>query len=689
MDGFTTHIKLKPVLLLIVLLYILTPISLLSQYNFDNTGGKLQNNGVIRVKSGHTKGLPDTVGGKFEFLFNVPNLFQEFPGVTYNKILISGASYKDIASVRPAPLTSLDSIWILNNSILLTMESGVDARASVVNEATVKGINQFRLINENKEQDIQGRGEFNILNIDNPLGVDIVNNGGFLVSKKLELTRGELRNSSVNNFRMGDSSWIIRHSGASLSSEPVFDKTVNVQYVSVGEMTTSGELPSDSTVLQNLRVENVGGITLNKDVTVNDTLLLSDVIRTEPDSINKFVLTYTNSAKDPIFTTPDAEIEGSFRRKFLRFDSTRLVFNNPYTYALIENQRAAGSMKEMTFRVKPRTFPPFLNGTSKVKRSFEISARDENFNLVQTGMNITLGWGWRHLPDTNDPKHETNSLQVPNLRLQRWVNNEWYDLEKSEDAITDPSGWGSGYTANINALGNFAIGMPGNLYLLALNALVYLEGAYRYGEMVNDLNKRGLIPKTPPDIYPYNLDPKRTQYFVDAVPDSVIDWIVIEFRNKNSNIKNQYLTCFLRSDGKVVNRKGVYPVNLYNEGIDSGEYYIAVRHRNHLAIVTEEPVRIYPETRDALIDFTKPEILLGRTSAAKPIGFNADGSLLFGMYAGDVNADGVIDFNDLIITWDQRDIEGYLIPDVNLSGIVTTKDFNFPWNNRGIKSTVP
>ncbi|MCX7736863.1 MAG: hypothetical protein N2319_09135 [Candidatus Kapabacteria bacterium] len=687
MDGFKKHIK--PIYLIIVLFYFINPYFLSSQYNFDNTGGKLQNNGIIRVKSGHTRGLPDTVGGKIEFLFNVPNLFQEFPGVTYNKILISGASNKDIAPVRTEPLTSLDSIWILNNAILLTKESGVDARASVVNEAYVKGLKQFRIINEDKSQNIQGRGEFNILNIDNPNGVDIVNSGGFLVSKKLELSRGELRNTSENNFRMGDSAWIVRHTGASLSTEPVFDKTVNVQYVGNGEMQSSGELPSDSTVLQILKVENKGGVTLTKDVTVNDTLLLADVIRTEPDSNNKFVLTYTNPTKDPIFTTPDAEIDGSFRRKFLRFDSSRLIFNNPYTYAIIENPQAAGSMKEMTFRVKPRTFPPFLNGTSKVKRSFEISARDENFNLVQTGMNITLGWGWRHLADTNDARHETNSLQVPNLRLQRWVNNEWYDLEKAEDAQTDPSGWGSGYTTNINALGHFAIGMPGNLYLLALKALVYLEGAYRYGSMADDLNRRGLIPKTPPDIYPYNLDPKRTQYFVDVVPDSVIDWIVVEFRNKNTNLKNQYLTCFLRSDGKIVNRKGVYPVNLYNEGIDSGEYYIAVRHRNHLAIVTEEPVRVYPETRDALIDFTKPEILLGRTSAAKPIGFNADGSLLFGLYAGDVNADGVIDFNDLIITWDQRDLEGYLIPDVNLSGIVTTKDFNFPWNNRGIKSTVP
>jgi hypothetical protein len=89
------------------------------------------------------------------------------------------------------------------------------------------------------------------------------------------------------------------------------------------------------------------------------------------------------------------------------------------------------------------------------------------------------------------------------------------------------------------------------------------------------------------------------------------------------------------------------------------------------------------------MNFAKPENLLGRADALKALGFRPDGSLLFGMIAGDSNGDGKIDESDMVSTWDDRDYEGYSPRDINLNGIILTSDLNIAWNNRGRKTYVP
>jgi len=147
----------------------------------------------------------------------------------------------------------------------------------------------------------------------------------------------------------------------------------------------------------------------------------------------------------------------------------------------------------------------------------------------------------------------------------------------------------------------------------------------------------------------------------------------------------------VKSDGRVCGRDGSYPINLFYEGVDSGDYYVAVRHRNHLSVITENPVHIYPDAiSQKEIDFSRPELLLGRENALRIMGLNSDGSLLFGMIAGDINGDGIIDDKDLVSTWEDRDYENeYRTTDVSMSGFFNTRDFNFVWNNKGRKTFVP
>jgi hypothetical protein len=181
---------------------------------------------------------------------------------------------------------------------------------------------------------------------------------------------------------------------------------------------------------------------------------------------------------------------------------------------------------------------------------------------------------------------------------------------------------------------------------------------------------------------------------VDPIPDSVVDWVVLEFRQSMQSEERQYRTAFIRTDGRIVDLDGKSPVIVSKSDISSGDYYVALRHRNHLAVITENPVAVYPETIDEVVDFSNPEILFGRRNAVKPVGYEQDGKTLYGLIGGDHNQDGIIDDADLIMSYDNRELEGpggfdtflRYNSDGNMNGINNTTDFNVSWNNRGKRS---
>lgn len=678
----------------IIILIILSASEIFSQgITFDNTGGKIKNVGTLRIKAGQVKNLPDTIDGRVEFTAFNRSFKQLIPNITYNQLVISGAAYKYVDTVRKVsgstvPLTTRDSLLIIDTARFFLIDERVYAKSAVNNTGSSQlfGDRELRMVGDNS-QDIWGEGNFPILNIDNQSGVDIIRGGGFRIDKRLELTRGELRNTNDNNFIMMDSSLIVRNVSASIANSPVFAGKVSVRYVGNGNVMSGPEIPDDSSTLLNLYVENSGGLTLTKNVTVNDTLFLSSTIYTEPDDINRFVLTHA-SPMNPIFASFNAEIDGSIRRTIIYYDSTAMMFNNRYTYALFRDATSADGVKEITFRVKPRTYPPFMTSMNKVERFLTIMALDANRDSVKFGVDMQVGYGWRDI--AQDPTvDETHGLNVPRLVLQRLVNQRWIDIKSSQVPQTDvANGWSFSYATNVTALGDFAIGMPGDIFNVVLNARVFLEGPYRNGSMRNDITAKQLVPLTPPNIYPYNLDPKRTSYVVTKIPDSVVDWIVLEFRRKLISNKPMYVTGFLRQDGRIVDLDGKSPILLNSGNVDSGDFFVSIKHRNHLAIITENPIPIYPDIPEASIDFTNPQILFGRANAVKPLGYD-NGSLLFGMIAGDINQDGVINDIDYELTWKARDIEGYFLGDFNMNGIITTKDFNVTWNNRNRSSLVP
>ncbi len=165
--------------------------------------------------------------------------------------------------------------------------------------------------------------------------------------------------------------------------------------------------------------------------------------------------------------------------------------------------------------------------------------------------------------------------------------------------------------------------------------------------------------------------------------NSIVDWVLVELRSRqNPALIVARRAALLRNDGNIVDTDGSVGVTFKNAAY--GSYYITVRHRNHLSLMSSVPVEFAPNS--ILYDFTKSQ-----TSA---YGQNSMAELttgIFGMIAGDGDGNGSINDQDRNDIWSiQNGNMGYLNGDFNLDSGVTVKDTNNFWNvNQGKVAQVP
>lgn len=113
--------------------------------------------------------------------------------------------------------------------------------------------------------------------------------------------------------------------------------------------------------------------------------------------------------------------------------------------------------------------------------------------------------------------------------------------------------------------------------------------------------------------------------------DAVVDWMLLEIRDLDSEDVLEYATVVLLRNGEIVSEEGTDIINFSN--LPEGDYLVSLRHRNHLPMVADIP--IYMNVNDPpMVDFTDP---------ALPIrGAHLGGVLENGarrMWAGDFNED--------------------------------------------------
>lgn len=126
-------------------------------------------------------------------------------------------------------------------------------------------------------QSIGGTQNYTFYNlvINNSAGVTL--NQPANVNNVLTLSSGAFTNGA--NLTLANGVTIARSVG-SLSAVPTFGATVHVSYNGTTGVTSGFELPVSITVLSNLTINNSGGVALNQNQTVNETLTLTSGLLT-------------------------------------------------------------------------------------------------------------------------------------------------------------------------------------------------------------------------------------------------------------------------------------------------------------------------------------------------------------------------------------------------------------------------
>lgn len=109
---------------------------------------------------------------------------------------------------------------------------------------------------------------------------------------------------------------------------------------------------------------------------------------------------------------------------------------------------------------------------------------------------------------------------------------------------------------------------------------VFLQGAFNGTDMDNTLQVSNLIPTN---------NPYGSSETVSSLAADVVDWVTIEIRDAaNSATILANRAALLRKDGQVVDLDGSLGVSF--TGLTASSGYVAVRHRNHLGVMTDNVI---------------------------------------------------------------------------------------------------
>jgi hypothetical protein len=103
--------------------------------------------------------------------------------------------------------------------------------------------------------------------------------------------------------------------------------------------------------------------------------------------------------------------------------------------------------------------------------------------------------------------------------------------------------------------------------------------------------------------------------------------------------------------------------------VPSASYYLVLRHRNHLEVWSAAAVALTKgTTSSSSYDFSAGAATAYGVNPLKQVG------AVYVTWGGDVNQDGVVDYRDRNLTWNNRTLSGYLTTDCNGDNVTNTLD---------------
>jgi hypothetical protein len=211
-----------------------------------------------------------------------------------------------------------------------------------------------------------------------------------------------------------------------------------------------------------------------------------------------------------------------------------------------------------------------------------------------------------------------------------------------------------------------------------------LEGPFSGTTMTTTIN--GILPTSQPyNTAPWNYSGTES---VTTMPPNVVDWVLVEIRdattasNATTATRIARQAALLLSNGNIVSTNGTSP--LFITSSVSYGLYAVIHQRNHLSIMSANA--IVPAGVTFTYDFTTASGQAYGTNSQKQLSTN-----IWGLFAGDVNANGTVGTEDMIPAWQSNAGKtGYYPADLNLDKEVNNRDKDSFWFlNFGKDTNVP
>jgi hypothetical protein len=176
----------------------------------------------------------------------------------------------------------------------------------------------------------------------------------------------------------------------------------------------------------------------------------------------------------------------------------------------------------------------------------------------------------------------------------------------------------------ISGAGIYRSAVPAGSPYVTLNAKVFLEGPFDGISLMSDaLRSADLIPSVEPftalgftHAGDGGAEVLNRSVLAASGGDAIVDWVLVELRNSSTpGTIIATRSALLQRDGDIVELDGISPLII---AAAPGYYHVAVRHRNHLGVMTAAPVTL--GASPITIDFRSTGFSTYGSQAQKQIG---------------------------------------------------------------------
>jgi uncharacterized repeat protein (TIGR01451 family) len=138
---------------------------------------------------------------------------------------------------------------------------------------------------------------------------------------------------------------------------------------------------------------------------------------------------------------------------------------------------------------------------------------------------------------------------------------------------------------------------------LSVSPKAILSGSYISGTgmMHDSLRVKGLIPTAQPySTMGYAGSETVAPSVLNTTgANAIVDWVLVQLRSDTSTVAAQQ-AALIQRDGDIVSTDGVSPLTF--AGVSAGNYYVVVKHRNHLGVMTANALALTGSATS--VDFT-------------------------------------------------------------------------------------